>query len=164
MREALLPRLWADQRRKHGDGNQVLSGGRANAPCWQARTLWCQARYGQYLHNATWRLRRGESRPPVYEASAPPRNHERSNRESLYWEPLVKIVARLEGLAPCQRKGRWHPNEGRSVDSQPCNDSAQSLLRQFTAQTFWLRPRIFLLTSSATRLWQPHLRHDIMVE
>jgi hypothetical protein len=37
-------------------------------------------------------------------------------------------------------------------------------LRQFTAQTFWLRPRIFLLTNSATGLWRPHLKHDILVE
>lgn len=48
--------------------------------------------------------------------------------------------------------------------SRPQRHCCHDLRRQFSAHTFWLRPRIFLLTSSETGLWWPHLKHDIMVE
>lgn len=35
---------------------------------------------------------------------------------------------------------------------------------QFTAQTFWLPPRIFLVSNSGRGLWRPHLKQDMVTE
>ena len=45
-------------------------------------------------------------------------------------------------------------------------DLAQWGLRtlQFTAQTFWLPPRIFLVSNSGRGLWRPHLKQDMVTE
>jgi hypothetical protein len=47
---------------------------------------------------------------------------------------------------------------------RPCPVAHRVLAWQFTEQTFLLRPRILLVTSSDKGLCRPHLKHDIVGE
>lgn len=81
--------------------------------------------------------------------------------------PRMQQHARRRKTRPHRPKRALPDRHSHGATNRSCCSAApwvQDFLWQFSMQTFWLRPSNFLVTSSESGLWRPHLKHDIVVE
>jgi hypothetical protein len=78
--------------------------------------------------------------------------------------PREPFVMDLDGDDRQFPKGRNPPRSPGVMHRSGCSTATwvQDFFWQLSAQTFWLRPRIFLVTKSERGLCRPHLKHDIV--